>query len=114
MLGIPYLYAKHKAKQISNVSNTKLQVSTKFNFDINLLIDTLGGKENIISSSATMSTLKINLKSAQILTKESFSKFKINGFMKNNNQIILVFGDNAQAINDALILNACQDHTLEK
>jgi hypothetical protein len=46
-----------------------------------------------------MSTLKINLKNAETLTKEKFAKYKIHGFMKNTNQVILVFGDNAQVIN---------------
>jgi phosphotransferase system IIB component len=78
-------------------------MSFKIDFDIQVLIKALGGKDNIISSTATISTLKINVKDNSSLNKETFAKFKITGFMKNANQIILVFGDNAQAINNALI-----------
>jgi phosphotransferase system IIB component len=102
-LGIPYFYAKQKAKKIANTVNTQLQVSSKVDFDINELIKALGGVENILDSSATISTLKVNVKDATNLNKDSFKEFKINGFMKNANQIILVFGDNSQTINKLLI-----------
>jgi phosphotransferase system IIB component len=72
-------------------------------FEIDDFIDVLGGKQNIINSSTTVSTLKVNLKDASFLNKESFVKFKITGFMKNANQIILVFGDNAKAIDNILV-----------
>jgi phosphotransferase system IIB component len=67
------------------------------------LINTLGGKRNIVDTSTTISTLKINVRDNSTLTKEKFDKFKITGFLKNTNQVILVFGDNAQAINEKLI-----------
>jgi PTS system glucose-specific IIC component len=78
-------------------------VSTKIDFDIEKLIEALGGKSNILDVSATISTLKVNVKDVTTLSKDSFTKFKINGFMKNANQVILVFGDNAQAISELLI-----------
>ncbi|MDR0740004.1 MAG: PTS transporter subunit EIIB [Mycoplasmataceae bacterium] len=101
-LSIPYFYAKHKAKKILTSTNNQLKTSDKVEIDIDELLSTLGGKENIVNVSATISTLKVNVKNGLTLNKEQFSKFKINGFMKNKNQIILVFGDNAQAINEQL------------
>jgi phosphotransferase system IIB component len=76
-----------------------LQTSTKIDFNVDELIKVLGGKENIVDTSATISTLKINVKDASQISKDSFVIFNIKGFMKNTNQIILVFGDNSQAIN---------------
>lgn len=101
-LGIPYIYARNKANKLKNTTNTTLQTSSLIDFDITDLLNALGGKDNIENISTTISTLKVNLKNAQDLSKEQFNKFKINGFMKNQKQIILVFGDNAQAIGNEL------------
>jgi PTS system D-glucosamine-specific IIC component len=79
-----------------------LQVSSKIDFNIDDLIKSLGGKDNITNSDATISTLKIEVKNATQIYKESFNDFNVKGFMKNANQIILVFGDNSQAINEEL------------
>jgi phosphotransferase system IIB component len=49
-----------------------------------------------------MSTLKVDVKSTAQIFKETFDEFNIKGFMKNANQIILVFGDNSQAINSEI------------
>ncbi|MDR1991869.1 MAG: hypothetical protein LBP70_04050 [Mycoplasmataceae bacterium] len=97
--GILYIYVKHQAKKNNAKINDQLQISDKVDFKLDDLIEDLGGVDNILDSSATMSTLKINLKNAETLTKEKFAKYKIHGFMKNTNQVILVFGDNAQVIN---------------
>jgi phosphotransferase system IIB component len=49
-----------------------------------------------------MSTLKVEVKDTTQIFKETFNDFNIKGFMKNTNQIILVFGDNSQAINSEI------------
>ncbi|MDR0985670.1 MAG: DUF4234 domain-containing protein [Mycoplasmataceae bacterium] len=96
--GIYPLIVRYKAKKIANTVNNQLTLSSKIDFDINSLINRLGGKDNIIKTSATISTFKVDLKDASNISKETLNKFDIKGFIKNNNQLIIVFGDNANAI----------------
>ncbi|MDR0825883.1 MAG: hypothetical protein LBM72_01305 [Mycoplasmataceae bacterium] len=96
--GIPYAYAKHKAKKTADQINDKLITSKHVKFEISDLIQALGNKENITGVSATMSTLKVNVRSSETFTADNFKKFDVKGFMKNADQIILIFGDNANHI----------------
>jgi phosphotransferase system IIB component len=65
-------------------------------------VNALGGKENIISSSNTINALKLELKDGSKVEKDNFNKFEVHGFIKNNNSLTMIIGNNAQAINDEL------------
>jgi phosphotransferase system IIB component len=63
----------------------------------------LGGKTNIKETTATISTLKIELNDIGLIDKLNIKKVINNkGMMFNGNQIILVLGDNALTICDAI------------
>jgi PTS system D-glucosamine-specific IIC component len=98
-----YFFAKHKAKKIVHNTNTDLTYSTKVNFDIDELIRGLGGVDNITASSATLSSLKVNIKDNKLISKEQLAKLGAKGVMINNNQVVALFGDNAIMINQSLI-----------
>jgi phosphotransferase system IIB component len=101
-LGILYFYAKHKAKGISTNVNSNLVYSTKVNFNINELVDNLGGIDNITDSSSTLSSLKVSVKDTNIVDKSKFIKLGAKGAMVNSNQVIILFGDNSIAIDNQL------------
>jgi phosphotransferase system IIB component len=99
--GIFYFYVRNKAKKTSEV-NTKLKYSNVSTFDINELIQKLGDKTNIISSSFTLSTLKIKVKDIKLINKEEFKNFKFKGLMINNDIVIIICGDNAKMLSEQI------------
>lgn len=100
--GALYFFAKRKAKSIATNVNDNLTYSTKINFNIDELINDLGGIDNITDSNATLSSLKVNVKNISIVNKSKFIKLGAKGAMINNNQVIILFGDNSIAINNEL------------
>jgi phosphotransferase system IIB component len=100
--GILYFYAKHKAKQQLTTTNSDLTYSTKINFNIDELVDNLGGLDNVIDCNATISSLKITIKNINAINKDNITKLGAKGIMINNNQVIILFGDNAMTIDKML------------
>jgi glucose-like phosphotransferase system IIB component len=98
-----YFFAKRAAKKTASSTNTNLTYSTKVNFNIDELINGLGGIDNIVASNATLSSLKVNLKDTKLVNKERLMKLGAKGVMTNNNQVVALFGDNAITINQSLI-----------
>jgi phosphotransferase system IIB component len=100
--GIYPLIIHSKAKKINNV-NSNIQVSTKVDIDIPGFIALLGSKDNIVNIDATMSSLKVELKQPITFTNEDKNKFNIHGSLVNGNIYTFIFGDNANAIKEAII-----------
>jgi phosphotransferase system IIB component len=101
-LGILPLYIRHQAKIQADVKRQQLLVSDRVDFDANKLINLFGGKDNITNISNTISTVTLTLKTDNNPNVSLFKKFGIKGHMKNTNQYVLVFGDNAQSIANAI------------
>jgi PTS system D-glucosamine-specific IIC component len=100
--GIAYFFIKRKARKLASIQSNELKYNDKIKFNINNFVNKLGGKQNIVSSTSTINSLKLVLKDASNVKKENLDKFGIHGFMKNNNTLTLIFGDNAIAIKEAL------------
>jgi phosphotransferase system IIB component len=94
--GIYYLVVKNKSK--NHISATSLSHSTKINFKISELINTLGGKNNIVSVSSSLSSVSINLKSSIKLSSADIKKFHIHGVSYGYNKLTIIFGDNSLTI----------------
>ena len=99
-LGLFEIYVHSKAKKVSQQVNTELMYSKVYKFNINKFIEDVGGINNITSSTATLSSLRLGLKDVNLVNHDLKSKYKINGLTKSTNSIILVFGDNSKAICD--------------
>ena len=99
-LGLFEIYVHSKAKKVSQQVNTELMYSKVYKFNINKFVEDVGGINNITSSTATLSSLKLGLKDVNLVNHDLKSKYKINGLTKSTNSIILVFGDNSKAICD--------------
>lgn len=99
-LGLFEIYVHSKAKKVSQQVNTELMYSKVYKFNINKFVEDVGGINNITSSTATLSSLRLGLKDVNLVNHDLKSKYKINGLTKSTNSIILVFGDNSKAICD--------------
>lgn len=69
-----------------------------FTFEINKLVQYLGGKDNIIDSEVNMSRLKVTLKDISLADKDGIQKLGAKGIVEIDNQLKIIFGPNAKAL----------------
>ena len=69
-----------------------------FTFEINNLVQYLGGKDNIIDTEVNMSRFKVTLKDVSIVDKEAIQKLGAKGIVEIDNQLKIIFGPNARAL----------------
>ncbi len=99
--GIVHLIVKNKSKK--QIINNKLTLNQKHNFNIAELISKVGGKQNILFISNTMSNVIFTLKNNYSIDDIELSSIKgIKVIMHNANGIILVVGSCAKKLTDDL------------
>ncbi|MDE5766942.1 MAG: PTS transporter subunit EIIB [Malacoplasma sp.] len=91
--GIGYLIAKRKAKKIATNVNTELTVSEKIPFEVNEIIEAIGGLENYISNTASLNSIKFNVKNIELVDKERIKKMGAKGVMMSDETVTCLFGD---------------------
>lgn len=96
--GIGYAVAKSKAKKIANQINTEIKVNENIDFNIDDLLSDLGGIENILNVSSTLSCLIVELKDKNLIDISNFNKFVTKGVFLTSNKLNMVFGDNSKYI----------------
>jgi len=69
-----------------------------FTFEINNLIQYLGGKDNIIDSEVNMSRFKVTLKDVTLVNKDAIQKLGAKGIVEIDNQLKIIFGPNARVL----------------
>ncbi len=69
-----------------------------FTFEINKLVQYLGGKDNILDSEVNMSRLKVTLKDITLADKEGIQKLGAKGIVEIDNQLKIIFGPNAKTL----------------
>lgn len=69
-----------------------------FSFEINKLVQALGGKDNIIDYEANNSRLKVYLKDVTLADKEAITKLGAKGIVEIENQLKIIFGPDAKTI----------------
>lgn len=69
-----------------------------FTFEINKLVQYLGGKDNIIDSEINMSRLKVTLKDISLADKDGIQKLGAKGIVEIDNQLKIIFGPNAKQL----------------
>ena len=69
-----------------------------FTFEINKLVQYLGGKENILDTEVNMSRLKVTLKDISLADKEAIQKLGAKGIVEIDNQLKIIFGPDAKAL----------------
>ena len=73
---------------------------TKKDFAIkeNKLIGYLGGKDNIINAECNMSRFKVILRDVSIVQKEAIQKLGAKGIVEIDNQLKIIFDNNAKQL----------------
>ena len=69
-----------------------------FKIEANRLVELLGGKNNIISIEASMSRFKASLKDVSLANKEGIQKLGAKGIVEIDNQLKIVFDENASKL----------------
>lgn len=103
--GIGYFILKNKAKKMSKVENQELDISYDIPFDIERFLEEAGGKENIIKTEATISSLNIfyNKKIKELSINYDFiNSLKPKGIMKYENKISILFGDFSKILSNEI------------
>ena len=67
-------------------------------FELNKLVQALGGKDNILDSEVNMSRLKVTLKDITLADKEAIQKLGAKGIVEIDNQLKIIFGPNAKQL----------------
>ena len=69
-----------------------------FTFEINKLVQYLGGKDNILDTEVNMSRLKVTLKDITLADKDAIQRLGAKGIVEIDNQLKIIFGPNAKAL----------------
>ena len=69
-----------------------------FTFEINKLVEYLGGKDNILDTEINMSRLKVTLKDVSLVDKEAIQKLGAKGIVEIDNQVKIILGPNSKAL----------------
>ena len=69
-----------------------------FNLEINKLVQYLGGKDNILDTKVNMSRFKVTLKDISKVDKEGIQKLGAKGIVEIDNQLKIIFGQDARAL----------------
>ncbi len=69
-----------------------------FTFEINKLIQALGGKDNILDYEVNVSRLKVTLKDISLADKEAITKLGAKGIVEIDNQLKIILGPDAKTL----------------
>ncbi len=69
-----------------------------FTFEINKLVQYLGGKDNILDTEVNVSRLKVTLKDITLVDKDAIQRLGAKGIVEIDNQLKIIFGPNAKAL----------------
>ncbi len=101
-LGIGYLLAKKKAKNVVNMTNDQILTSKKIDFNISDLVSALGESQNIVEINSTISNLKVKVKDIKSVNVEEIKKLGAIGTLINIDVITILFGDNSEYVGELL------------
>lgn len=69
-----------------------------FKLDANKLVGYLGGKSNIINYEVNNSRFVVNLHNVELVNKEAIQKMGAQGIVEIDNQLKIIFGDDAKQL----------------
>ncbi len=69
-----------------------------FKIEVNKLIDSLGGRNNIINYEVYKSRFVVTLKDISIVNKEAIQKMGAQGMVEIDNQLKIILGSNANQL----------------
>ena len=69
-----------------------------FTFEINKLVQYLGGKDNILDTEVNMSRFKVTLKDVTIVDKDAIQKLGAKGIVEIDNQLKIILGSESKQL----------------
>ena len=69
-----------------------------FRFQLNKLVEYLGGKDNIINAEDSGSRLKVTVKDVEIVDKDGIQKLGAKGIVEIDNQLKIIYGAGAREL----------------
>lgn len=69
-----------------------------FTYEVNKLVQYLGGKDNILDAEVHMSRLIVTLKDVTLANKEAIQKLGASGIVEIENQLKIVYKQNARSL----------------
>lgn len=69
-----------------------------FTYEVNKLVQYLGGKDNILDTEVHMSRLIVTLKDVTLANKEAIQKLGASGIVEIENQLKIVYKQNARTL----------------
>ena len=69
-----------------------------FTFEINKLVQYLGGKDNILDTEVNLSRFKVTLKDVTLADKDAIQKLGAKGIVEIDNQLKIIFKPNARTL----------------
>lgn len=100
--GIGYLIAKKKAKKIASTTNTELTVTNSVPFEVTEIITAIGGEQNYLGNTATINSIKIEVKDIELIDKEKIKKMGALGVSLSQDSIRCLFGDYSKKLGSLL------------
>lgn len=95
--------AKKEALKQAENKNTQLTLNTIGLPDVNNITNALGGLDNIVNISATISTITFQVKAMDTLNFEQLKKIAVKGVVKSQDNVTLLIGDCATALKDKIL-----------
>ena len=91
-------------KRLQNKPINSLSQAKKININLDELIKSLGGKNNIDGAEYTHTKIKVFISNVEIVDKEEVNKIKgISGVFISSNRITLIVGNQAKLLTQELI-----------
>ena len=88
--------------RIEDNTENIIKTSTNIPFNITILIHALGGKQNILEISSTISSLKLTLVNALLVDKEKIKEISQRGILVSENKITILFGNYSEQLKHEL------------
>lgn len=88
--------------RIEDNTENVIKTSSKIPFNIVVFIHALGGKDNIIDISSTISSVKISLKNINLINKDDIKEISQRGILISENKITILFGDFSETLKKAI------------
>ena len=95
--------AKKEAAKQAETKNTSLTVNTVGLPDINGVVNALGGVDNIVNISATISTITFQVNNMNSVNFDTLKKISIKGVIKSETNVTLLIGDCALVLKDKIL-----------
>lgn len=97
------LIRKMIISRIEDNTENVIKTSNEIPFNIAVLIHALGGKNNILDISATISSVKITLSNIEAVNKEEIKEVSQRGILISGDKITILFGNYSEKLKEILL-----------